>query len=48
LAADRWMRISSLVRMAQRIGVVRRARTIVPDLADYLVEAEAEDEEAVE
>jgi hypothetical protein len=46
--ADRWMRISSLVRMAQRIGVVRRARTIVPDLADYLVEAEAEDEEAVE
>lgn len=27
---------STLVRLAQRIGVDRRARSIVPDLADYL------------
>lgn len=27
---------STLVRIAQRIGIDRRARTIVPDLKDYL------------
>ena len=36
---------SSLVRLAQRIGIDRRARTIVPDLKDYL---EAKVEEAAE
>lgn len=36
---------SSLVRLAQRIGIDRRARSIVPDLKDYL---EAKVEEAAE
>jgi uncharacterized membrane protein YccC len=27
---------STLVRIAQRIGIERRARTVVPDLKDYL------------
>ena len=33
---------STLVRLAQRIGIDRRARNVVPDIADYL-EAEPED-----
>ena len=39
--------ISSLVRVAQRIGINRRARTIVPNLSDYL-EGRAEPSDVVE
>ena len=33
---DHALLCSTLVRVAQRIGIDRRARTIVPDLKDYL------------
>ena len=38
---------STLVRLAQRIGIDRRARNVVPDLRDYLeatVEPQGDDE----
>ena len=42
--AEHALLCSTLVRLAQRIGIDRRARNVVPDLRDYL-EADTEDAE---
>jgi hypothetical protein len=39
---DHALLCSTLVRVAQRFGIDRRARTIVPDLKDYLEERATE------
>ena len=42
--AEHALLCSTLVRLAQRIGIDRRARNVVPDLRDYLQDNPVDDE----